>query len=131
MAALGNHARDEISDQVMNAVAGTFPASLFIALFTDLLDETDSGTEVSGFAYARVQVTAGFTTFATPTRSNDADITFAQASGGNWGNVQSWGAYDLLTVGNLWLWGPLTTAKQIDDGDTFAFEAGDLDVSWT
>jgi hypothetical protein len=38
------------------------------------------------------------------TDTNNAVITFAQATGAGFGTVIAWGLYDALSSGNLWLW---------------------------
>jgi hypothetical protein len=39
------------------------------------------------------------------------------------------GIYDAVSGGNLLAYGLLGTAKDIDDGDTAKFAAGDLDIT--
>jgi hypothetical protein len=61
--------------------------------------------------------------------SNNADVTFPPANGGDWGLVDSIGVFDAATDGNLLLWGALTASKQINDGDTFKVPSGDFDFT--
>ena len=48
--------------------------------------------------------------------SNAATITFPAPSA-SWGSIVAIGIFDASTGGNLLLWGPLTTAKTVNNGD--------------
>lgn len=114
----------------LNAVAGTPPASVFIALFTVAPDDTGGGTETSGVNYARVQMTAGWTVSGTATRAfNAADIVFAQAGAGGWTDAVAIGIFDLLAGGNLIYWEALDVARTIPAGDIPIFVMNNLGVS--
>lgn len=127
---LTNAAETLMLDWINVVGSPTRPTSpLKVALFTTSPNqETGSGgTEVSGYGYARTNVT--FSAASSGSTSNSGDVTFPTASGGNWGTVVAIGIYDsagspvLLWVGNL------TTSKTVDDGDTFKVNAGSLQLS--
>jgi hypothetical protein len=54
-------------------------------------------------------------------------VTFT-AAGSNWGTVSHIGVYDASTAGNLLFHGSVTTAKQIDSGDTFTISTSNLSI---
>ncbi len=119
---------DKIIDKLLRNQAYTPPTAIFLALFTSTPSDSGGGTEVSGNDYARTAIV--FSAPASPgITSNNADVTFPPANGGNWGLVTSVGVFDAATVGNLLLWGPLTVNKQVDDGDTFKIPSGDFDLT--
>lgn len=110
--------------------SGTFasPASVYISLHTGAVGTDDPGTEVSGGAYARVQLTSGFDAATSGATSNTAVITFPTATA-VWGLVNAIGIYDAATAGNLLFWGEFSDDLQVDTGDTLSIAAGALDVS--
>lgn len=106
----------------------------YISLYTSDPGDDDSGTEVSGGSYARVQVNADGSTdpFWEDSDSgigiqNESAVTFPTATA-SWGTVTHFGVHDAATTGNLLFHGALSASKVVGDGDTFVFAAGDLDV---
>jgi hypothetical protein len=82
-------------------------------------------------AYARVDTSSAWgTAAASGTISNDAAITFAEATG-SWGTVTHFALCDSGThgAGNMIIYGSLTASKTIGSGDTPQFSIGELDVS--
>ena len=127
---MSDYLEGKILDHIFGITAFTAPTpNVWLALFTTSPTDANSGTECTGGAYARVQITNGGAawTRATSTIDNDAVITFPTASGANWGTVSHFGLYDAATVGNLLWWGAVTTPLAVDDGNTASFPAGDLD----
>lgn len=123
-----------------SAGAGSGPATLYVGLLTVTPSDSAAGTEVTGGAYARVAVTsslanwagtqsAGSTTASSGssgTTSNNNAITFP-APTANWGTIVAFALYDAASGGNLLIWGPLTTAKTVNNGDAApSFAAGSL-----
>lgn len=132
---MANNLTNTAEALVLDWINGISPAPtrpttpLKIALYTTTPNtETGSGgTEVSGYNYARTNVT--FSAASGGSTANSADVTFPTASGGSWGTVQGIGIYDSAgTPVLLWV-GALTTPKTIDDGDTFKILAGALTIS--
>ena len=112
-------------------------AATWVALFTTLpAEDGTGGTEVSGGSYARVQVNQDGATppyWNAPTGSpalidNNGEIAFPQATA-NWGTVVGCGVYDASTAGNLLYFGSLTASQTVNNGSTFKFAAGDLDLT--
>lgn len=98
-------------------------------LFADA--DTDPYTnEPSGGSYARQALADAFTV-AGPggvwSGANTGDIVFPEATG-TWGNIVGVGFFDAISAGNLLAHGALTEAREIDSGDEFKIDAGDLIV---
>ena len=133
MAAFSDFLEDELLDHVLNNNAYPSPNPIFIALFTIAPSDSGGGTEVTGGSYARVSLDSSSADKWTVQgggsgiADNTAAITFVTATA-SWGTVVAVGIFDALTVGNLLLHGTLTSSKIVDDGDTFEFAAGDLNV---
>lgn len=113
------------------AVSG-LPALLnvYFGLLTAAPSDTGGGTEVSGGAYARVQVACTMAQFAgtqaaasttassgtSATTSNNNPVTFPAPTLG-WGSVTHLGIYDQPTGGNLLFWSALAVAKTVNAAD--------------
>jgi len=106
--------------------AYTEPGAIYIGLHTSATNDDNSGTEVSGGAYARQAAT--FNAAVSGSTSNSATVNFPTATA-SWGTVTHFGLYDASTGGNLLYWGALTVAKTVDNGDLFSFPAGNLTVT--
>ena len=120
-----NYLETKVLDHVFGGTAYTAPATLYLALHTSNPDEDNSGTEVSGGAYARQ--TIAFTTSGNTT-SNTAAVEFPTATA-NYGTVSHCGIYDASSGGNLIAYAALSTSKTIETGDVFRVPAGDLDIT--
>jgi len=120
-----NYLETKVLDHVFGGTAYTAPATLYLALHTSNPDEDNSGTEVSGGAYARQ--TIAFTTSGNTT-SNTAAVEFPTATA-NYGTVSHCGIYDASSGGNLIAYAALSSAKTIETGDVFRVPAGDLDIT--
>lgn len=130
MAALTNYAENKIIDALLRAQALGAPATWYVALFTADPTETGGGTEVSGGSYARVAVAASLANFAGTqaagstvassgtggTTSNNGAVTFP-APTANWGSITYFALMDASTGGNAWVYGALTVAKTVNNGD--------------
>jgi len=137
MSAISNYLEGKWLDMIANATAYTAPAT-FIALYTAAPTDADTGTEVTGGSYAREVVNQNGSTqpywnaiSGDPSLTdNNGDITFTQATA-SWGTVSHTGVRDASTAGNLLYHGALTASKAVDNGDTFKFPSGDLDLTLT
>ncbi len=126
MAAASDYLENKVLDHVLGSLAMSQPTGLYLALSTVSFADDASGTELSGNGYARQAVTYGAA--LNGSISNDSAITFPTATGA-WGLVGYIGVFDAATGGNLLYHDALSTAKQIDSGDTLSFGIGDLSVS--
>lgn len=127
---------DEMSNYLENALINatlrntsyTSPTTVYVALYTTDPTDADTGTEVSGNAYARQSVT-----FSAPSggvTSNSAAVEFPQATG-SWGTVAYIGLRDASTGGNLLYHTALDASKTIATGDVFRIAIGSLTVTLT
>lgn len=141
MAAMSDYLENKIIDQVFRGQAYSFPATLYVGLFTAAPSDTGGGTEASGGSYSRASVAASLANFAgtqgagttvassgtTGTTSNNGSITFATPTA-SWGTVVAFGIFDAASGGNLLFYGTLTISKTINPGDTVTFPAASLSI---
>ena len=120
-----NYLENKLLLHTFGATAYTAPTTLYLAIHTTNPAEDNTGTEVSGSAYARQTVAF---TVTTSTASNTAAVEFPTATG-SWGTLTHVGVYDALTGGNLLAYAALTTSKIISTNDVFRVPAGDLDIT--
>lgn len=134
-----NYLAKELLDHVLSAAAYSAPATLYLGLTADIMDDTDTGstvTEPGGGSYARVAITNNATNFpaatgtTTATKSNGAEFAFPQATA-DWftaggGEAQYWFLADAPTGGNIIVYGPLDTPTPVLNNDTFTLPAGNL-----
>ena len=128
MSEMSNFLENELYDHLLRNLAYTAPSTLYVALLTTDPTDANTGTEVSGNAYARQTIAFGVPSDGVG--SNSGAVTFPTASPATWGNVTHFGIYDAVSGGNLLLHTPLTAAKQVDNGDTFKINIGDLTVTF-
>ena len=122
---------NELLDHVLNSNNYATPGtSLYTALFTTTPGRDGTGgVEVSGGAYARKQITVWDAPVDGDTENTNLEAyTVATAA---WGDVLGAGIYDAATVGNLLLLGALDATYPVENGDTFRFEAGALDITFS
>lgn len=129
--AASNYLELKILDHVLKVAAYTQPTGLYLALFTADPGEASSfAAEVSttGTAYARQAVT--FAAASNGTSATNATVTFPAATA-SWGTITHVAICDGSTAGagNQLFYGPVTTSKTIDTGDTFQVTSGNLTVS--
>lgn len=117
---------DKLLDHSLGTTIYTMAATVYCGLYTSSPTDADSGTECSGTDYARK--IAAFTGASGGSCSNTTNITFTQA-GGAWGTITHIGLHDHLSTGNLLWWGTLSASKDVDKGDTFKINKGDLDLT--
>jgi hypothetical protein len=139
MSDFADYLEQKIMDHVFNRVDyDTAAQTTWVALYTSATADAGTGTEVTGGSYAREQV--GHNS-GTPTPKwalaavngtayrvdNVQDIVYTQASA-SWGTVGWTAIIDASSAGNWLAHGALTASKVVDNGDTFKFNAGDLDI---
>lgn len=132
MAGYSDYLEGKVLDHLFNPSAPfTSPANLYVALFTAAPNDAGGGTEVSGNAYARVQVTNGTTTFTRSgsTISNIVAITFAAPSPSAWGTVTHWGLLDASSGGNFWGSAALAVSRATSVGVALSFAIGALTIT--
>jgi len=126
MAEMSNFLENALVNATLRNTAYTSPSAVYLALYTSDPTDADSGTEVSGTAYARQSIT--FSAPSNGVTTNSAAIEFPQA-GGSWGTVTHVGIRDALTTGNLLYHTPVDASKTIATGDVFRVASGSLSVT--
>lgn len=120
----------DVLDHLVGNATWTSPAPVYAALSTTT--PTDAGgnvTEPSGNAYARVQVPASsWASAASGSIATSADVSFPQASGGNWGTITHVVLYDALTTGNPLVVAALSSSVAVNNGNTFTITSGNLTI---
>jgi hypothetical protein len=134
MGGFADYAELELLDHLLGGADYARPATVYAGLSTTTPgDDGSNFTEPSGNAYARVAITNNATNFpaaAAGSKSNGTAVTFPQATGA-WGTVTHFALYDASSGGNQILWGALTDARVIGNGQTASFAPGSLVVSLT
>lgn len=127
-----NYLEDELIKHIFRTGSFTKPTVLAVGLLAAAADaEAGTVTEVSGGSYARVEVNPNDANWAAPAggngeTSNLAAITFP-APTADWGTVTHVGIFDAASGGNLLIVAPLTTPREILNGDgTPSFAIGQL-----
>jgi hypothetical protein len=126
MAEMANYLENALINGTLRGTTYTAPTTVYVALYTNDPTDADTGTEVSGTAYARQAVTFGAPSNGATT--NSAAVEFPQA-GGSWGTVTHIGIRDALTTGNLLYHTALDASKTIATGDVFRIASGSLSVT--
>ena len=133
---MGDFMQDALRTLMFRTGTGlTKPSALWVALHTADPTDAGTGTEVSGGSYARVQndpLDANWTagTATNGQTANVGDLAYPSPTA-NWGTVTHLGLRSASTAGNQYLYGPLTTAKVISNGDPAPkFAAGALTVTF-
>jgi hypothetical protein len=116
----------KVLDHIFNGVAYTPPAHIYVGLFTAAPSDTGGGTELSGHAYARQEVT--FAAAASGAVASDAAVTFPAATA-DWGDITHSALFDAATAGNMLMWGALTTPRNVADSEIFMFPIGSIRVT--
>jgi len=126
MAEMSNYLENALINATLRNTSYTSPAAVYLALYTSDPTDADTGTEVSGNAYARQAITFGAPSDGVST--NSAAIEFPQATG-SWGTVSYIGIRDASTSGNLLYHTALDASKAIATGDVFRVAIGSLSVT--
>jgi hypothetical protein len=126
MSKMSNYLENALVNATLRGTAYTAPSTVYIALYTTDPTDGDTGTEVTGGAYARVSAT--FSAPVNGATSLAANVTFPQATAG-WGTVTHIGIRDALTGGNLLYHTAMTTPRAILSGDTLGFLSGQIPIT--
>lgn len=127
MAALSNYAEKLLLDWLMTSGAATRPTAWYVALFTAAPSDSGGGTEVSTGGYSRQALTCGAASTPAGSTTNTASLTFT-AGGAAFGTVTHIGIFDAASAGNLLWHGAATSSKFVDDGDSYVFDIGDIQL---
>jgi hypothetical protein len=130
--AASNYLEVKLLDHALGTTTYTKPTTVYVALFT--ADPGEAGAYTNEVAtagttgYLRRSVT--FAGAASGSAASNATITFPTATA-NWGTITHLAITDDPTraTGNILFYGPVTTSKVIETGDTFQITSGNLTVS--
>jgi len=126
------YSENKMLEHLVGKNSFTMPATPFLALFTvaPTAEDGTGGTEASAGNYARITCPGtNWGAAADGAIANSAAVEFAECSGTNWGTINGFALFDAVTVGNMLIWGEITTPKDINIGDTAKFAIGELDVT--
>ena len=126
MSAMSDYLENEILDHILRNSAYTPASTVYIGLSTGSFADGNSGTELSGSAYARQSI--AFDAASGGTTDNTSAIDFPTATG-SWGTVSHWGLFDAATSGNLLIHGAFSASKAVASGDILRIAAGELDIT--
>ncbi len=126
MAEMSNYLENALINATLRNTSYTSPTTVYLALYTSDPTDADTGSEVSGNAYARQSITFGAPSDGVST--NSAAIEFPQATGA-WGTIAYIGIRDDVSAGNLLYHSPLDASKTIATGDVFRVAIGSLSVT--
>lgn len=132
MTAVSGYLGKALLDHTLRNVPYTSPGtSVYVSAYLSDPQDDDSGTEVpSLYAYARVQVASWEVVINNITR-NTVNISFPDASGGDWGIITHLAIHDAATLGNLLFRGPLGAPVTISDADQLVIGAQNCQVGIT
>lgn len=127
MSQMTNYLEAKLLDHTFRNVLYTPPATIYVALYTATpTAAAGTGTEVTGGSYARQS--AAFTAAAAGgTTANSAIVTFASLPAAT---ITYIALLDALTVGNMLMFGALTTARTTVAGDSVTIAVGDLALTF-
>ena len=126
MSAMSDYLENEILDHILRNAAYTPASTVYIGLSTGSFADGNSGTELSGSAYARQSI--AFDAASGGTTDNTSAIDFPTATG-SWGTVSHWPLFDAASSGNLLLHGAFSASKAVASGDILRIAAGELDIT--
>ena len=124
---MSDYLENTLGNAVLRGSSFTSPVTIYVGLFTTDPQDDNSGTEVSGGAYARKAVTFGAPTNGVFT--SNADVQFDQATA-TWGTISHLALFDALTGGNQLFHTPLDISKLVETGDIFTVRSGQLTVQF-
>jgi len=131
MSAMGDYLENAVINHFLRNTSISTPATnVWVALYTSATTDTGGGTEVTGGSYARqrVQGTGAWDAPSNGATQNTGAITFTTATA-NWGTVSHVAVRGGAAGSNLLYHGALTSSKTVNNGDTFRFNAGALDIT--
>lgn len=133
MSQMSDYLEGQIRAHIFRTATFSKPTGLTIHLYTAAPGETGGGTEVSGGSYAAQSLNpldANWTAAsATDGLTDNASVISYSAPTANWGIVTHTAIKD--QAANYLLYGPLTQAKTINNGDAPPnFPIGGLDVTF-
>ena len=136
MANMSDYLEAKLLNHLFRGVSFNAPSSLYIALCTDSLSDTDTGAslpEVAGAGYQRQAVPCNASQWSEP----DADGTIKNAKEIKWEKVQWEDTVKAIAIcdagpnrntGNVLFWGDLTKEKVVTADDSISFAEESLSI---
>lgn len=128
MAGKSDYLEDKILNHILRATASTAPADVFLGLLSAVPSDTGGGTEITGNAYARQDITFGAPSPA-GTCANSIAVNFPAATPGAWATVVAVGVYDAVSAGNLLYWALLTPNQTVGINGILSFPIGQIVIT--
>lgn len=131
MTAISDYLENALVNHVLRNTALTSPVTVYAGLWTSSssLAALEAGTltnEATGGSYVRKAIT--FSAPSNGTTSNSGAITWTNMPATT---ITYVAVMDALTVGNVLFYGALASAKTLNSGDTFQFDATTLSIQLT
>ena len=123
---LSTYLKNKLINGVLRNTQYTVPTKVYLALYSSDPTVADSGAELSGGNYARIEVA-----FDAPTlgvTQNTSDLTFPTATS-EWVTATHFGIKDALTSGNLLYFGELSASRKALAGHTILILDGQLTIT--
>jgi hypothetical protein len=129
---ISNYLSAALLNEVLRNTAWTGPATVYLALYTSDPTAADTGTEVSGGAYARQAIAFAAPTLVAGAQTvvNSVEVAFPVATA-DWGLVTHVGLRTAATGGNLLFTRALDNPRTILSGDRPRFLASSTSVKFT
>lgn len=129
---ISNYLSAALLNEVLRNTAWTGPATVYLALYTSDPTAADTGTEVSGGAYARQPIAFAAPTLVAGAQTvvNSAEVAFPVATA-DWGLISHVGLRTAATGGNLLFTRALDNPRTIQSGDRPRFLASSTSVKFT
>ena len=122
----------KLMGQFLNGVAYSWPATVYLALFTVQPSGGTGGTEANYTGYARLAITVNTTNFSAVTTAGVVKNAVVQTFGTNTGTAQTvvgYGLFDAATGGNLLTDNTLTTSQTVNNGASPSFAVDSLTLT--
>jgi len=127
MGTLSTFAANEFVDHILKTGSYTPGATIYLALSTTTTNAAGNVTEPSGNGYVRKTISFGAA--SSRARTQDAIVTFDQASG-SWGTITDYALYDAESGGNFLAFGVLSSSKAVVSGNTPSVASTEVAVSF-
>jgi hypothetical protein len=143
MSQMTNYLENKLVDHLFRGQTLTAPSSLHVSLHTANPGETGASELPATGGYARAAVTSSLANWAgtqsagstaassgTGGQTSNNDVISFPTPSADWGTVTHFAVWDAASDGNPLLYGALSIAKTINEGDSISFAAGALTVTF-
>ena len=128
MGSISDFAENKLLDHLLNGVAYTPPATVYLGLsLADPLDDASGLSEPSGGGYSRKAIP--FAAAAARSIAQNQDVQFDPVTS-DWGLVSHYGIFDAAAGGNMLAHGALDVAKNVVTGNNPSVSSGEAVISF-